>query len=85
MAPEVTRERLYIDTLERVLAGSSKVMIDVEEGNNLMFLPLDQLLNRSQLGNSGDQSQSDGNTSSSNITDTFTRNTSRSRSREVLQ
>ena len=52
---------------------------------NLMFLPLDQLLNRSQIGNSGDQSQSDRNMSSSGITDTFTRNTSRSRSREVLQ
>jgi membrane protease subunit HflK len=85
LAPEVTRERLYIDTLERVLAGSSKVMIDVEKGNNLMFLPLDQLLNRGQLGSSGDQNQSDRNLSGSGITDNFTRNTSRSRSREALQ
>lgn len=86
LAPEVTRERLYIDTIERVLEGSSKVMIDVEKGNNLMFLPLDQLLSRGQLGNSGDQSKSDMNTSSSNLTDSFTRNnSSRSRNREVLQ
>lgn len=85
LAPEVTRERLYIDTIEKVLEGSSKVMIDVEKGNNLMFLPLDQLLNRGQLGNSGDQSQSDRNMSGSNLTDNFTRSTSRSRSREALQ
>ncbi|HHH35799.1 MAG TPA: FtsH protease activity modulator HflK [Gammaproteobacteria bacterium] len=43
-APEVTRERLYLDTLEAVLDKSSKVMLDVEGGNNLLFLPLDRLM-----------------------------------------
>jgi membrane protease subunit HflK len=43
-APEVTRQRLYIDAMQDVLANSSKVMIDVEGGNNMMYLPLDQLL-----------------------------------------
>lgn len=42
-APEVTRERLYIETMEQVLSNSSKVVLDVEEGNNLMMLPLDQM------------------------------------------
>lgn len=42
-APEVTRERLYIDAIEGVLANTSKVMIDVESGNNMMYLPLDRL------------------------------------------
>jgi membrane protease subunit HflK len=42
-APEVTRERLYIETMEKVLSNSSKVVLDVEEGNNLMMLPLDQM------------------------------------------
>ena len=42
-APEVTRERLYIDTIEQVLSDSSKVMLDVDEGNNMMYLPLDRL------------------------------------------
>ena len=42
-APEVTRERLYIDALESVLANTSKVMVDVEGGNNMMYLPLDKL------------------------------------------
>ena len=47
-APEVTRERLYIDTLEEVMSSSTKVMIDVEGGNNLLYLPLDQLMKKEE-------------------------------------
>ena len=43
-APQVTRQRLYIDAMQDVLSNSSKVMVDVEGGNNVMYLPLDQLL-----------------------------------------
>ena len=43
-APEVTRERLYIDALESVLTNTSKVMVYVEGGNNMMYLPLDKLV-----------------------------------------
>ena len=42
-AEQVTRDRLYIDALESVFSNSSKVMVDVEGGNNLLYLPLDQL------------------------------------------
>ena len=44
-APEVTRNRLYMDSIESVLSNSSKLMIDVKEGNNLMLLPLDKIIN----------------------------------------
>ncbi len=51
LAEEVTRDRLYIDALQSVFANSSKVMIDVEGGNNMMYLPLDQLTrNRGTVG-----------------------------------
>ncbi len=43
-APEVTRERLYLEAVESVMANSSKVLVDVQGGNNLMYLPLDRLL-----------------------------------------
>ena len=43
-APEVTRERLYLDAMEQVLSNNSKVLIDVEGGNNMMYLPLDKLV-----------------------------------------
>jgi len=43
-APAVTRERLYLETVEQVMANSSKVMVDLQGGNNLMLMPLDKLL-----------------------------------------
>ncbi|MFV2060548.1 MAG: FtsH protease activity modulator HflK [Gammaproteobacteria bacterium] len=42
-APKVTRQRLYLETMETVFADSNKVMIDVKGGNNIMYLPLDQI------------------------------------------
>ena len=46
-APEVTRERLYLDAVQAVYTQTSKVMVDVEGGNNLMYLPLDKLATQS--------------------------------------
>lgn len=43
-APEVTRKRLYMETMEEVLQRTSKVMVDVKDGNNLMYLPLDRMM-----------------------------------------
>ncbi len=43
-APGVTRERLYLETMQEVLQGSGKVLLDVKEGNNLTYLPLDRLM-----------------------------------------
>ena len=45
-APKITRDRLYLDMMEAVLSNSSKVMVDVEGGNNLLYLPLDKLMDR---------------------------------------
>ncbi|MDB4825153.1 FtsH protease activity modulator HflK [Pseudomonadales bacterium] len=46
-APEVTRERLYLDAMETVMSNSSKVLVDIEGGNNMMYLPLDKLVSQS--------------------------------------
>lgn len=43
-APVVTRERMYIDMMQQVLATSSKVLVDQKNGNNLLYLPLDKLI-----------------------------------------
>jgi len=45
-APEVMRERLYIDAIQDVLRNTSKVLIDIEGGNNMMFLPLDRMVSQ---------------------------------------
>lgn len=42
-APEVTRKRLYLQAMQSVLSRSNKVMVDVEGGNNIFYLPLDRL------------------------------------------
>ncbi len=44
-APEITRQRLYFESMETVFSNTSKVMVDVQGGNNLMVLPLDSILN----------------------------------------
>jgi len=57
-APTVTRERLYIDTVQQVMQNSSKVMIDVKGGGNMLYLPLDKLLQENTSGVRGDGSSS---------------------------
>jgi modulator of FtsH protease HflK len=46
-APGVTRDRLYLDMMEQVLANTSKVIVDQKNGNNLLYLPLDKLIHTS--------------------------------------
>ena len=51
-APEVTRERLYLVAMEDVLSNSNKVLVDVDGGNNMMVLPLDQIMNSAKRSTS---------------------------------
>ena len=43
-APQVTRERLYLEAMESVMANSNKVMVDIKEGGSLMYLPIDKMM-----------------------------------------
>lgn len=43
-AQRVTRDRMYIDTLQEVYTNSSKILVDVNGGNNLIYLPLDKIM-----------------------------------------
>lgn len=47
-APQVTRERIYLETMEEVLSSTSKIMVDSKGGNNMMYLPLDKIMERQQ-------------------------------------
>ena len=47
---------MYIDTMQQVLASTSKVMMDYKSGGNLLYLPLDQLLQRAGVDHSGSMS-----------------------------
>ena len=46
-APKVTRQRMYLESMENVLGNTSTIMVDVKGGNNLLYLPLDKLGNKS--------------------------------------
>ena len=50
-APSVTRERLYLEAVESVYSNSNKVLMDVEGGNNLLYLPLDQIMKQRSMIN----------------------------------
>jgi membrane protease subunit HflK len=43
-APQVTRERLYLETMQQILSNTSKVIVDQKNGQNLLYLPLDKLM-----------------------------------------
>jgi len=53
-APEVTRQRLYLESMERIYGSVNKVLIDVEGGNNMMYLPLEQLMKNQRNNTSSD-------------------------------
>ncbi len=43
-APQVTRERMYIDTVQQMLSSTSKILLDAKSGGNLLYLPLDKIM-----------------------------------------
>ena len=49
-APQVTRDRMYTEMMQQVLSNTSKVYIDSKAGNNLLYLPLDRLIQQSGMG-----------------------------------
>jgi membrane protease subunit HflK len=68
-APEVTRDRLYLDAMQEVYANSNKILVDVEGGNNLFYMPLDKIAARlPSIVNDDDENNSDVN-SQSQLTD----------------
>ena len=60
LAPEVTRRRMYIESMEQVLGNTSKVLMDTQGGNNMVYLPIDKILEQNKRGSgkatSGDSS-----------------------------
>jgi membrane protease subunit HflK len=49
-APQVTRERIYLETMQQILGSTSKVIVDQKGGQSLIYLPLDQLMRMSGQG-----------------------------------
>jgi membrane protease subunit HflK len=53
-APGVTRERIYLDTMQQLLSSTSKILMDYRGSGNLLYLPLDKLMQQSTAGSSAE-------------------------------
>jgi membrane protease subunit HflK len=82
-APQVTRERLYLEAMESVLANSNKVMVDVKQGGSLMYLPVDKLMQSQRQKSVTTPNETTSSVPSEVITEQDSRLRDRLRSREV--
>ena len=84
-APQVTRQRLYLDTMQTVMNNTSKVVVDQKGGNSLLYLPLDklqQIVSQPYSGSPEVLSQAPATTTPSTPVETRSRDALRSRERE---
>ena len=49
-APEVTRQRMYLETMQQIYANTTKIMVDAKGQGNLLYLPLDKIIQQTQQG-----------------------------------
>jgi membrane protease subunit HflK len=87
-APEVTRERIYLDAVKSIMSNTSKVVVDIKDGSNLLYLPLDRLMSsdgkRDMLtAPSADQSAARGAAPAAGEETAVDRSRATARSREV--
>jgi len=85
-APEVTKKRLFLEAQEEILSSVTKIIVDQKDSNSLLYLPLDKLINQSNVGgnrnnNPGSQSMNDSslNSVSTQTSDVITSITDRAR------
>lgn len=55
-APGVTRDRMYLETMQQIFTNTTKVMVDTKNGSNLLYLPLDKLISQTANDASGNKS-----------------------------
>lgn len=81
-APEVTRNRLYLEAMEAVLSATDTVMVDIQGGNNLVYLPLDRL-GRGSNRSSNSSTRTRTNTTSPDLQEASRSSRPSSRSRDT--
>ena len=52
-APAVTRDRMYLETMQEIFSNTTKLMVDSKKGNQLLYLPLDKLISQTGGESSG--------------------------------
>jgi len=83
-APAVTRERLYLETMQHVLSSTSKIVLDYKGSGNLLYLPLDKLMQKGDaaMPSESDASQSQSAPAPTDTTSPRSRDSLRSRDRQ---
>jgi membrane protease subunit HflK len=92
-APQVTRDRMYLDTMQQIYSNVTKVLVDSKQGNNLLYLPLDKIIQMTAAGTAADSAAASAASAASipsgsavapviPIPDTRARDTGRSRDRD---
>jgi len=88
-APQVTRDRMYIDTMQQIYSNVTKVLVDSKQGSNLLYLPLDKILQMTGQGTDAAASvaaapaPTPGAAAAALAPDTRTRDAARTRDRET--
>ena len=82
-APAVTRERMYLDTMQQGLSSTSKIILDYKGNGNLLYLPLDKLMQRAgaAMPSESEASQSQSPPAPTDATSPRSRDSLRSRDR----
>ncbi len=73
-APQVTRDRMYTDTMQQIYSNVGKVLVDSRQGSNLLYLPLDKLMAASAAANSANNAANNSANASASNTATSTGN-----------
>lgn len=88
-APQVTRDRMYLDTMQQIYSSVTKVLVDSRQSGNMLFMPLDRILQQVSQGGAAvvpaptDPAPPQGAAPASGATDARTRDGGRSRERET--
>ena len=84
-APQVTRDRLYVDTMQSVYSNVSKVLVESRQGSNLLYLPLDKLMQSGAVNGNAAPTPSTSSSSTSNLPPTLNLDGSRARSPDAAR
>jgi membrane protease subunit HflK len=89
-APQVTRDRMYLDTMQQIYGNVTKVIVESRQGSSLLYLPLDKILQMGGTAASADAPLPAGTTvvpalpaANNNASDARTRDAARTRERDV--
>lgn len=84
-APQVTRDRMYLDSMQQIYSNVTKVMVDSKQGSNLLYLPLDKIMQMSGQGTdaAGTAPVAPATTPATPIPDARTRDAARVRDRDT--